>query len=260
MYEELYEPLPCAEEYLRRIGLGGEEIKAELSGLDRLVRAQLSHIPFDNMDVWGKGICPLLGIRALYEKIVLRRRGGYCFELNSLFNALLKALGFETYMVAAHVMAGRDEVGPPAHCALICNFSGEKYFCDVGYGGPVPVGGLPLSGESRFGFRLEKQGNYYLLCRDGAEELRFKDVPVDPVELIPMNYYISQKPDSPFRNILHLNLRLDEGSVSIVGREFKLRRGEERVEKSIEMSELPLILEEYFGISAEEASMKMQQQ
>lgn len=258
MYEELYERIPDTERYLERIGLGGERLKPDRAGLDRLIHAQLTHIAFEDMDVWGRGECPSLGIKALFEKIVLRRRGGYCFELNSLFHALLRELGYECYMVAAHVMAGRCEMGPPAHCAIICEAEGEKLFCDVGYGGAVPDGGLSFSGESRFGFHLERDGGYMKLinAKNGSCEICFKDVAIAPVELIPMNYYISQKPDSPFRNVLHLNLRLENGSVSLVDHEFKLRRGIERLERYIESAELPDILEEYFDIPAAEVTLR----
>jgi len=257
MYEALYLPLPDAAAYLRRIGLEGEEIKTDLAGLDRLIHAQLTHVPFDDMDVWGGGKCPELGVDALFDKIVLRRRGGYCFELNSLFNALLRSLGFESYMVIVHIMSGKTEIGPPSHCAIVCVIGGEKYFCDVGYGGAVPDGGLHFDGEERFGFAMGQQGVYRRMFseRYGVEML-FKDVPIDPVELVPLNYYISQNPGSTFRDQLHINLRLDNGSASIVDHEFKLRRGEERVEKYIDLPELPGILEEYFGIPRQDIPMR----
>lgn len=258
MYEDLYERLPDAEAYLERIGLERGDISTDTQGLDRLIHAQLTHIPFDDMDVWGRGDCPSLSVKALFEKIILRRRGGYCFELNSLFHALLRELGFDAYLVAAHVMAGREEIYPPSHCAIVCTLDGEKFFCDVGYGGPVPDGALSFCGESRFGFRLEREGLYMKLINEksGLCKICFKDVPVANVELLPMNYYISQKPDSPFRNILHLNLRLENGSVSIVDHEFKLRRGDERVENYVNLNDLPALLEEYFGIPADTVPLR----
>ncbi len=258
MYEELYERLPDVGSYMERIGLGTEELRADLESLDRIISSHLTHVAFENMDCWGRGDCPDLRIRQLYDKIVTHRRGGWCFELNSLLNAFLHEIGFETYMVAANVMAGREEMFPPAHCVIVCTIEGEKYLCDVGYGGPVPFGGLSFSGESRYGFHLEHDGIYTKLINEfsGNEELRFKDIPAKAVELVPMNFYISQIPTSPFRNQLRLNLRLPNGSVSVVEHEFKLRRGEERVEKYIEAEDLPDILEEYFGICPDTVSIR----
>ena len=253
MYEELYEKIENNEEYLRRIGLEPGSIKPDLEGLNRVLRAHLSHVPFDDMDVWGRGICPQLGTKALYEKIVLRRRGGYCFELNSIFNALLRSLGFDTYMVIAHIMADRSELTPPGHCAVICRIDGEKYFCDVGYGGLVPEGGVPFSGESRYGFRIEKGEPYIKLFNEKNNwvELCFRDAAVDPVEFIPLNFHMSQSSTGLFRNSFLLNLRMDGGSVSLTDLELKYRKGEERWERFISESEIPAIMEEYFGIPSE---------
>lgn len=258
MYEELYERLPDAAAYMERIGLGGAELRADLESLDRIISSHLTHVAFENMDTWGRGVCPELGIGKLFDKIVTRRRGGWCFELNSLLNAFLKELGFETYMVASNVIAGREEIGPPSHCSVVCIIDGQKYFCDVGYGGPVPFGGLSFSGESRLGFHLERDGAFVKLVNEaqGRVESQFRDMPVMAVEFIPMNYYISQIPTSPFRNQLHLNLRLPDGSASLVERDFKFRRGKEKLERQIEISELPEVLEKYFGICPEGVSMR----
>ena len=252
MYEEYYAKLPDTEAYLRRIGLEMFGLKPDLESLDRLIHAHLTQVPFENMDSW-MGICPDLRISSIFDKVVTRHRGGYCFELNSLFNALLRALGFETYMVSSFVMGGRTELHPPAHCSIVCIIDGEKYFCDVGYGGPVPGGGLNFNGESRLGFHIEKdEGPYTHLFNElsGHVEITFRDSPVSAVEFIPNNYYVSQIPESAFRNQLHLNQRLDGGSITVIENELKYRNGPERYEKFFELAELPGILEEYFNIPA----------
>ncbi len=258
MYEELYEPIPDAGAYIERIGLAGVELKADKESLDRIIFSHLTHVAFENMDTWGRGVWPELGIKALFDKIVTRRRGGWCFELNSLLNAFLRELGFETYLVAAHVMAGREELNPPAHCSIIVILDGEKYFCDVGYGGPVPFGALKFSGESRFGFHICREGAYTKLYNEVADyvALQFKDVPVSPVELIPMNFYISQIPTSPFRNELRVNIRYPDGSAALVEGNFKLRRGEEVIDKQVEAEELPALLEEYFHICPDSVTFR----
>ena len=70
MYEELYAPLPDAEAYLERIGLSGERPAPTPEWLDRIVHAQLTHIPFDAMDCWGRGDTPSLATEDLFDKIV----------------------------------------------------------------------------------------------------------------------------------------------------------------------------------------------
>ncbi len=253
MYEELYERIPDPEAYKERIGLGGAELKADKESLDRIIYSHLTHVAFENLDTWGRGVAPELGIKKLYEKIVLRRRGAWCFELNSLMNAFLKELGFETYLVVSHVMGVRKEIHPPAHCSIVVTIDGEKYFCDVGFGGPVPFGAMPFSGESRFGFHIAHEGMYTKLCNEvaGYVALQFKDIPADSVELVPLNYYISQTPESIFRNEFHVNIRYPDGSAAISENQFKLRRGDERIERDLVMEEIPAVLKEYFYIDPE---------
>ena len=90
----------------------------------------------------------------------------YQLKTESQRQSFLKEMGFECYMAAANVIAGRDEMFPPAHCVIVCILEGEKYLCDVGYGGTVPFGALSFSGESRFGFHLENDGSYIKLINE----------------------------------------------------------------------------------------------
>lgn len=262
MYEEFNAPLPDVDAYLERIGLSGAQPKANLEWLDRLVHAQLVSVPFDDMDVWDRGDCPSLAIEDLFDKIVRRRRGGYCFELNSLFCSLLKSLGFDAYTVIVHILREPDSLPVPSHCAIVCVLDGMHYFCDVGFGGPVPDGAVAFDGAFRHGHRIVADGIYQVVEAardDGTAEaiMVFKDAPAMPVELVPLNYYISQTEDSLFRQILLLNLRLPNGSVSVTGKRFCCRAGEKRTEYDIrDLDELKSILREYFGICPDEAPLR----
>ena len=181
------------EAYLKRIGLSGS-VSVDLVGLNRMIQAHLTHVPFEALDVWGKGAVPSLEFEDLYQKIVTDHRGGYCFELNSLFCAMLKRLGFEAYLVIASLLNENGAAAPPAHCAIICTVSGQKYFVDVGFGGPVPFGAMELQEGVWNDFRLWKQGDLWHLERtDGMKPaFCFRDVPAEIRELEPLNFYISQ--------------------------------------------------------------------
>ena len=261
MYEELYTPLPDSAAYLARIGLAGTTPEPTAEWLDKLVHAQLLHIPFDAMDVWGRSDCPSLAIEDLFNKIITRRRGGYCFELNSLFCAFLKSLGYDAYVVVVNLVGGRDHVPPPAHCAVVCNIGGKKYFSDVGYGGPVPDGCVKFGGEIAHGYRIIEDGNYFVLdLVEGSAPGRimlFHDIPALPVDLIPLNFHVSQRPDSFFQKILNLNLRLPDGSVSIFGRAFHLRTAAERIERDVQdLDDLRELLPKYFGIPSDDPPLR----
>ena len=259
MYEELYAPLPDAEAYLERIGLAGERPLPTAEWLDRLVHAQLTHIPFDAMDCWGRGETPSLATADLFDKIVIRRRGGYCFELNSLWCAFLRALGYDAYIVVVHLL--RDFVPPPAHCAVICNIDGEKYFTDVGYGGPVPDGCVRYDGETHHGYRVAEEGDFCCLERIGADgnaqrAMLYSDSPALPVDLIPLNYYVS-RPGSNFINILNVNFRRDDGNLWIKGKVFSLHASSETFDRELRDTEdLKDVLERYFGIPGHNVTLR----
>ena len=260
MYEELYAPLPDAGAYLERIGLAGETPEPTAEWLDRIVHAQLTHIPFDAMDCWGRGITPSLAIEDLFNKIVRHRRGGYCFELNSLFCAFLRSLGYKADIVVVHLL--RDFTPPPAHCAVIVDINGEKYFTDVGFGGPVPDGCVRYDGQFHHGYRVVPEGDFSCLEKltdsGGTQRVMlYSNSPALPVDLIPLNFYVSGRPDSGFCRMLNVNFRLENGNVWISGRKFFLHSSDENIEREIkDLDDLKDILERYFGIPGNEPPMR----
>ena len=89
------------EAYLERIGYRGPT-RPTANVLRRLHRMHLLSIPFENLDIhWKRPI--VVDVEAFYRKIVDHNRGGFCYELNGLFNALLRELGFETRLLSARV-------------------------------------------------------------------------------------------------------------------------------------------------------------
>ena len=92
--------------YLRRIEYAGER-KASRAVLEALHQAHVTHIPFENLDILlGRAIA--LDLDSLQAKLVAGRRGGYCFEQNLLFAAVLRAFGFTVTQLAARVRLGSD--------------------------------------------------------------------------------------------------------------------------------------------------------
>lgn len=237
--------------YLRRIGLD-VPVETDLNGLNTLIQAQLTHVPFEALDIWGTGVCPSLEICDLFQKIVINKRGGYCFELNTLFRVLLNSLGFDAYQAIASLLDNNGIAAPPAHNVIICTISGQKYLVDVGFGGPVPFGAMAMTDVVQDGFRLDRQGDFYILKRiETAGErfiIRFRDLSAEPVELLPLNFYTSQKPDVLFRQILHVNQRQADGSVyTVMDREFRIHRGEETIVRELRnMEDVKEVLRDYF--------------
>lgn len=247
-------------DYLSRIGVAGQ-VETTLAGLNQLVQAHLTHVPFEALDVWGIGACPSLDLQDLYKKVVADRRGGYCFELNTLFRHLLNAMGFDAYQVIASLLDENGQAAPPAHNVILCRLDGEIYFVDVGFGGPVPFGALKLNSQSE-GFSVSKQGQFYVFSRTEEGKLRpavrFRDVAADLCELIPLNFYISQLPDVHFRNRIFVNQRQPDGSVyTLLGEEFKIRKSDSVTIQPVQTIErIKEILKTYFAIDPATASLR----
>ena len=260
MYEELRKPFDDSqvEGYLKRIGLPTEKQEPTLEYLNTIIRAQLRHIPFDCADVWAKHVTPSTATDDLYDKIITRKRGGYCFELNSLFCHFLKALGFDCYLVIIHLSrpgVTYPGISHPAHCGVVLNIDGAQHFADVGLGGPLPDGSIPMDGTEVLGCKQIMRGPYTVIIsknKDGGwdDKFTFKNMPADPAEIVPLNFYVSQRPNSTFAADLKLNLREDNGSREFGQGTFKYKKnGEIIVEKTASTEEeVKAIAAEYFGI------------
>jgi len=125
--------------YLRRIDYDGPLIPS-METLYNLHRAHAGHIPFENLDIpLGRGISLALG--DLQDKLLRHKRGGYCYEHNLLFAALLENLGFEVHRLVARVQP--DKPGPQTHMTLIVSLGDRMWLADVGFGAallePIPL-------------------------------------------------------------------------------------------------------------------------
>ena len=277
MLQDLYAPLPDTATYLRRIGVTPDawdrRVHPELppspthysvphtkAALDSLITAHLHHVPFENLDVYDLGREVSLEIPALFEKVVVRRRGGYCFELNALFFALLESLGFRGYPIAQRVLSEGD-FPPLCHrSAVITLEGGARVLCDVGYGGPSPVSTLYLdsgaeqvSGKNRFRLdRDPRRGLRRLNLLEGDRTvplLLFSEAPLDAVDFLPLNSYMACNENSCFRRHRVMNLLLPEGSVSVVDDRLRIHRNGRLEERPIaSRAELKAVCTAYFGI------------
>jgi N-hydroxyarylamine O-acetyltransferase len=118
--------------YLKRINYDGpRDVSSDT--LRRLHLANLQNVPFENLSIHNSEPI-VLDDEALFAKIVARRRGGFCYEANGLFAALLRALGFDVTMLSAEVARGDGQFSPPFdHMALLVKLD-ERWLADVGFG------------------------------------------------------------------------------------------------------------------------------
>ena len=128
-------PDPAArslDRYLARITYDGPR-DPTIATLRRLHRAHLLAVPFENLSI-HRGERIELDESWILDKIVERRRGGFCYELNGAFSALLRALGFRVDRLAARVYGAGGEPGIPYdHMALRVRLE-RDWLADVGFG------------------------------------------------------------------------------------------------------------------------------
>lgn len=229
--------------YLDRIGHSGQT-GADLPTLRAVVAAHNRSIPFENLD-------PLLGVpvadlsaAALTDKLVHRRRGGYCYEHNGLLGYVLDELGFGVQRLAGRVVWMRDDDALPAqtHQLLAVEVPGEdgRFLVDVGFGGQTLTSPLrfeigteqPTRHEP---YRIRRHGDGYVLealVRDRWQALYlFGDRPQPRIDLEVGSWYVSTHPASVFVVGLTAALVTDDSRWNLRGRHLAIHRadGTERI-------------------------------
>lgn len=244
--------------YLERIGM---EKLPELTekGLDELIWGSLTHIPFENADVNLKHIVPSLEESDLFEKIIERKRGGYCFETNKLFLEFLKAAGFHAWPVAVRIVWMRKELPAATHRGSIVKIGTSLYYADIGYGGPGPKGVVELKEGiievrgSKFCIDTPAEGKW-LIKREYEDSfspmLLFEEREAEEVDYQLMNFYCARCEKVLFSHTLVCNLLTDKGTLALVGNKFTSIEDGHREEKELQtQEEILACLKHCFGIA-----------
>ncbi len=160
-----------AEHYLQRIGVE-PPVPVDPAGLRALQRAHLFSVPFENLDI-HRGVPIVLDQEALLDKIVGRRRGGFCYELNGAFAWLLRELGFEVERFSA-IVFGKAGWGIDFDHMLLAVDLEERWLADVGFGDhfvdPLRWEEGTVQEQEVGAFRLERADPYWILSRSGDDD------------------------------------------------------------------------------------------
>lgn len=245
--------------YFARIGFHGPR-EPTLATLNAIVRAHVQTIPFENLDVLlGRPI--ELELDALMAKLVHARRGGYCFEHNTLLLGVLTALGFEARPLSARVRYQRPREFTPARTHLFVRVElEESWLVDVGVGAMSPTAALRLADTGPQATPheprrlLREHGLIYHQVRFGEEwhdvcEFTLEEMP--PIDRIVANWYTSTHPGSHFKNRLLVARALpDGGRVGLLNRELSVRGRDGRAERRVIASPAELLdgLAQRFGL------------
>jgi N-hydroxyarylamine O-acetyltransferase len=244
--------------YLDRIGMTAPA-RADSTALAALQRAHRMAIPFENLDILlGRGID--LAPEAVFDKLVTRRRGGYCFEQNGLFAQALAAMGFATQ----RAMARSWHLDPPAtpgrtHVILHVTLSGASWIADAGFGGgyapPMPLVADRIAEDGAVRHRLRRDSEHgWMLERDGGDGWRRQySFTLDPVydgDIALANHWTATAPDSRFTAGPVLNRILPDGDVSLTGRRLTRRRAGGGTQREIgDAAAYRATLAEVFGLA-----------
>ena len=245
--------------YLRRLGFDAPPAPT----LETLRQLQLRHtgvFPFENLTTLS-GEPVLIDLPSVEKKVLHEGRGGYCYELNNLYLALLQSLGFEARGISGRVVMGQPEGAWTArtHRLSLVTLDGVRYISDVGFGGMVPTAPLlldtadeqPTPHES---YRIEQHADGYTLSARVADEWRamyiFDLQRQEDIDYAVGNWYVSTHPESTFARQLMVartgegwRRTLNNGSFAI----HRLGRDSERRQVA-DVQELIDLLESEFDI------------
>ena len=247
------------EAYLKRIEYFGPREPA-LSLLRELHLAHLIHVPFENLSIhWNEPV--VLERTALFEKIVHRRRGGFCFELNGLFASLLEALGFEVDFLTAGVKNGNGEFSPDFdHLTLAVKLAGETWLVDVGFGDsfryPLRLNETAEQVEHPRSYRIESGDPYTILWeKRGSEpwfsQYRFRLNPYRLDDFVKGCRFHTTSPKSPFTRRRICSQLTPTGRITLSELNYIETVGENRHERQLSgEQEFRLVLQEKFGINS----------
>jgi N-hydroxyarylamine O-acetyltransferase len=245
--------------YLQRLGFDAPPAPT----LDNLRHLQLRHtgaFPFENLTTLS-GEPVLIDLPSIEQKVLHEGRGGYCYELNNLFLALLQELGFQSRAISGRVVMGQPEGAWTArtHRLSLVTLEDERYITDVGFGGMVPTAPLLLDCRTEQltphePYRIEQHVDGYTLraqVRGEWQAMYIFDLQrQEDIDFTVGNWYVSTHPESSFAQRLMVartgegwRRTLSNGSYAIhrIGQDSERRQ-------VVDVAELIALLDSEFGI------------
>lgn len=189
-----------------------DERRPTLANLAKLQLAHLSTFPFQSLSTVLH--LPIsLDLDAIYQKIVIQKQGGYCYEHTLLVLAVLKALGYTARPLTGYIVHDNDPDLPKArtHALLLVVVEGQDYLLDVGYGGLVPTAPLKFVVDSvqdtpHGRYKISRYQDKFILCAEVKDNYQmlyaFDLTEQNSMDLEMGNWFISTFPKSPFRKML----------------------------------------------------------
>lgn len=243
--------------YLERIGYDGSLVPSAQT-LRALQRAHLLTVPFENLSVHAKEPI-IVEPDALFNKVVERQRGGFCYELNGLLAALLRALGFKVEQLSAGVARGDGSFGPDFDHMTLMVLLEERWLVDVGFGDsfrePLRLDDVNVQRQEGRAYWFASEGQKLILMEqkagaDWKAQYRFSLQPYQDADYAAMCHYHQTSPQSHFTKGPVCTLATPAGRITLSETHFITTtlsgaREEQAVANEEEYTKL---LSEHFGI------------
>jgi N-hydroxyarylamine O-acetyltransferase len=238
--------------YLARLGVARASVAVDRAGLSDLHERHLRAIPFENLSIHlGEPI--VLDVASLVDKLTVRGRGGFCYELNGAFAALLTTLGFDVAMYEARV--GSDGGGMRFdHMCLRVRSGGHDHLADVGFGAsflrPLDLRTAAPQSDPAGTYQVMSAGDgEFDMLEDGEPQFRFTAVPRALPDFADACRFHQTSPASHFTQRTVCSLPTAAGRVTISGRTLIVTEHDRRSERVVESDdELLDLYRRYFGI------------
>ena len=220
------------DKYLQRIGVTTTVKEPDLELLMIIHKAHYMSVPYENLDIIH-GLPLDLSIEALYDKIVNQKRGGYCFEINGLFGALLRSMNYDVTEHLARFLLDEPDIPMRRHRVLKVQLSDGAYACDVGVGVEAPRIPLMLvenviqsDGFAEYRFENEPFLGWVLwqkkLLGEWKKLYSFTDEVQLSVDFLQPSFYCEKSPESVFNKEPMLALKTNVGLNSYDGKNFRV--------------------------------------
>ncbi len=242
--------------YLKRINYNGPLEPSEQVLFD-LHLAHLLAVPFENLSIHS-GEQILLSEEALFNKIVVNGRGGFCYELNGLFAALLKQIGFNVSILSAGVKNEKGEFSPDFDHMTLMVVLNERWLADVGFGdsfrNPLRLDSTQVQHDGNRLYRIAENGSYLMMMEkridsEWKEMYRFKLDSYGYDDFNEMCRYHQTSPESHFTQRIICSLAKPDGRITISSNRLLITKEEDKQEKELASDEeVKAVLDEHFNI------------
>ena len=245
------------QQYLERIKYDGN-VTASLDVLSKLQVLHLMNVPFENLDIQNK---IKINLDNLFDKVITRKRGGFCYELNGMFYKLLKQIGFVVKMVSARVYNNVTKNYSPEfdHMALIVSLDKDDYLVDVGFGEfalcPIKIETGTETEDAGGTFRIDRYDNKYFVVQKKNEhgefiaEYIFTKKKRKIKEFYSRCIYHQENEESHFTQKRICTMATEWGRITLTGTTLKItEKGIVKETKLNDEMEVQQVLWSYFGI------------